>query len=177
MYSNLGAQRYREADINSMTKEKMIVLLYEKIISDLEAARRAIVEQDRVEMTRKVNHSQRIVLELRNALDHSIGGEISRNLESLYDYLFHEHLEILIDQSPEHIDNCLTVLEPLLAAWQQIPAGTGEKAQREQVNNQMSPADGPDPASEMETTPHPAEPAPTTADADRDRSGLLSVSA
>ena len=37
MYSNLGAQRYREADINSMTKEKMIVLLYEKIISDLEA--------------------------------------------------------------------------------------------------------------------------------------------
>ena len=128
-------------------------------------------------MTRKMNHSQRIVLELRNALDHSIGGDISRNLESLYDYLFHEHLEVLIDQSPEHIDNCLTVLKPLLAAWQQIPAGTGEKALREQGQAPAPISDGPDPASETTNGNHPSESVQTANDAERDRSGLLSVSA
>ena len=82
-------------------------------------------------MTKKINHSQRIVSELRGALDHSIGGEISLNLESLYDFLFHEHLEILLDQEEKHIDNCLQVLTPLLNAWRSIPTGTGEKAEKD----------------------------------------------
>ena len=174
-----GAQRYREADLGSMTKEKMIVLLYEKVVSDLQAARRAIVDDDRLEMVKRVNHSQRIIAELRNALDHSVGGEVSRNLESLYDYLFHEHLEILLDRSVERVDNCLTVIAPLLAAWRQIPAGTSAQASQEQVPGAPAGPTGPDPASpsrdDAESSPFEAgEPA---CGRNVDRSGLLSVSA
>ena len=114
MYHNMGIQRYREADANSMTKEKMILLLYEKVVSDLESAKIAIAGNDFVEMTRLVNHSQRIICELRGALDHSIGGEISRNLEALYDYMFQEHLQVILHQDPIHLDHCLRVLQPLL---------------------------------------------------------------
>jgi len=147
MYNNLGVQRYREADINSMTKEKMIVLLYEQVVSDLEAARRAIADGDRLEMTCRVNHSQRIIAELRGALDHSIGGDISRNLESLYDYLFHEHLQVLVDQDDGHIDNCIKVLTPLLEAWRRIPAGTGDNAARRQAQGLQPEPVGANPAS------------------------------
>jgi flagellar secretion chaperone FliS len=128
MYNNHGVQRYRETDINSMSKEKMIVLLYEKMQSDLVSAQKAIRSGDRVEMTKKINHSQRIVSELRGALDHSIGGEVSQNLESLYDFMFHEHLNVLVDQNEKHILNCLKVLDPLLEAWRKIPSGTADKA-------------------------------------------------
>lgn len=143
MYSNLGVQRYKEADINSMTKEKMIILLYEKVESDLVSAVAAVHQGDSIEMTRKVNHSQRIVCELRGALDHEIGGEISRNLESLYDYMFHEQLQVIIDRDPVHLDNCLRVLRPLLDSWRRIPAGTAEQTQRETTRNGPS---GPNPA-------------------------------
>ena len=81
-------------------------------------------------MADRISHSQRIIAELHTALDHAVGGEISRNLESLYDFLFVEHLAILVDQDPRHIDNCLTVLTPLLAAWRDIPPGTAEEAAR-----------------------------------------------
>ncbi len=96
MYGNSGIKQYQQTDICSMSKEKMIVLLYEKIVSDLNEALAAIDSGDRVAMTKRTNHSQRIVSELRNSLDHSIGGDISRNLESLYDYMFHQQGQELL---------------------------------------------------------------------------------
>jgi flagellar secretion chaperone FliS len=167
MYNNHGVQRYRETDINSMSKEKMIVLLYEKMQSDLMCAQKALRNDDRVEMTKKVNHSQRIVSELRGALDHSIGGEVSQNLDNLYDFMFHQHLEVLVDLNEVHLVNCLRVLEPLLQAWRQIPSGTAENAAREKTN----PTTGPDPAQEKLTQNE------STADQSGERTSILSVSA
>lgn len=155
MYTNSGVQTYRETDINSMSREKMIVLLYEKIVSDLNEARVAIERGDRVKMTERVNHSQRIISELRNALDHSIGGQISRNLESLYDFLFHQHLELLVDQDPAHIDNSLRVIAPLLDAWRSVPVGTGEQAARDQARGTLPPPPGPEPATELQGNASP----------------------
>jgi flagellar protein FliS len=122
-------QRYIEADIKSISPEKMLVLLYEKMANDLLEARLAIDANNRVRMADRITHSQQIITELRNALDHEIGGEISRNLEALYDFMFVEHLETLVDQDPAHIDNCLAVLSPLLAAWRQIPPGATDETQ------------------------------------------------
>lgn len=147
MYSNLGVQRYRETDLNSMSSEKMIVLLYERIVTDLQSARRALENDDRIEMIKQINHSQRIISELRSALDHSIGGEISRNLDSLYTFLFHEHLEILLDRDPVHLDNCLKVITPLLDAWSRIPNGTGDRAAQEKARGELNGQNGPEPAS------------------------------
>jgi len=167
MYNNHGVQRYRETDINSMSKEKMIVLLYEKMQSDLVCAQKALRSDDRVEMTKKINHSQRIVSELRSALDHSVGGEVAQNLDNLYDFMFHQHLEVLVDLNEVHIVNCLRVIEPLVQAWRQIPNGTAEKALKEKA----SPPAGPNPAIK--------EQVPTESPADQvgERTSILSVSA
>ena len=146
MYSNLGVQRYRETDITSMSSEKMIVLLYERVDRDLRSAKKAIEENNRIEMTKQINHSQRIISELRGALDHTIGGEISQNLDALYTYMFHEHLEVLLDRDSRHIDNCLNVLRPLLDAWRQIPTGTGERAAIDQARGLNGGPGGANPA-------------------------------
>jgi len=167
MYNNHGVQRYRETDINSMSKEKMIVLLYEKMQQDLICAQKALRADDRVEMTKKINHSQRIVSELRSALDHSIGGEVATNLDNLYDFMFHQHLEVLVDLNEVHIVNCLRVIEPLMKAWRQIPNGTAEKALREKV----TPKVGPKPAIKEQS------PADSSGDQVGERTSILSVSA
>jgi flagellar secretion chaperone FliS len=127
MYGNQGIRAYRETDIGSMSKEKMIVLLCEKMLEHFDAAGVAAEARDRREMTRRLNLAQRIVVELRNALNHEVGGEIARNLTSLYDFVFLEILSMLVDQDPLHVRNSRRVLEPLLASWRQIPPGTGER--------------------------------------------------
>jgi flagellar protein FliS len=136
--SHFGVKRYLETDINSISSEKLLVLLYEKMGDDLLEARKAIAEGNRIRMADRITHSQKIIDELRSALDHSIGGEISLNLESLYDYLFLEHLAVLLDQDVRHVDNCLAVMRPLLDAWRQIPAGTAEEAGRNHIAHSVS---------------------------------------
>jgi len=116
----MGVQRYLEADIQSISREKLLVLLYEKMGTDLLKARQAIADGDRITMADRISHSQQIIAELHSALDHTAGGEISHNLEALYDYLFAEHLAVLVDQDPKHVDHCLVVLKPLITAWREI---------------------------------------------------------
>jgi flagellar secretion chaperone FliS len=130
MYGNQGIRAYRETDISSMGEEKMIVLLYEKMIEHLQAAEDAARDKKRPEMTRRLNLAQRIVVELRNALDHTVGGDIARNLNSLYDFIFQEILSMILDQDSRHAAGCQRVLEPLLAAWRQIPPGTADRMRR-----------------------------------------------
>ncbi|MFT7700034.1 MAG: flagellar protein FliS [Candidatus Krumholzibacteriia bacterium] len=137
MYTRNGADAYQATNASTMSKEKIIVALYERMVSDLSEAGLAIKDGDRVKMTNRVNHSQQIVIELRNALDHEIGGEISRNLESLYDFLFQQHLQVIVDCDHSHIDNCLRTISPLLEAWRSIPVGTAERASRDHAQGKL----------------------------------------
>ncbi len=185
MYTRTGVEAYRTTDVHTMSREKMIVMLYEKIVSDLREAITAANEGNRLGMTKKLNHSQRIISELRNALDHSIGGDISRNLEALYDFMFHRHLQMLVDLDPKHAQDCLRVIDPLLESWRAIPVGTAEQAAREHARGELKTPGGADHASEnqpdVRQTTQKASPAtetPDEADSDAPKaSELVSVSA
>ncbi len=135
MYENVGIRRYQETNLGTMGKEKMIVMLYETLVLNMDSAKRALAEADQLTMVKHINQAQRIITELRGALDHAVGGEIARNLEALYDYLFHENLAVLVDKDPSHLENNRTVLIPLLDAWRRIPPGTAENSVREQTAN------------------------------------------
>jgi len=148
MYNRSGIDTYRQTDAHTMTREKLIVLLYEKITGHIKAAKASAADKDRLLMTKHLNKSQAIITDLRNALDHNIGGEITRNLESLYDFMFHEHLQMLVDLDPVHMKNCLYVVTPLLESWRKIPIGTGEQAARDLARGTLRPASGLNRASE-----------------------------
>jgi flagellar protein FliS len=145
-YSNQGALKYREADLGSMSPEKMVVLLYERILRDLEEGANALAAGDRRAFNDAVVHAQNIVSELRNALNHEIGGEITGNLDSLYDFIFQELLTALADQQELHLTTCRDVLSPLLGAWRQVPAGAGDEEIRRRARETES--SGADPAGE-----------------------------
>ncbi len=141
-----GIQAYRRTDLQTIGKEKLIVLLYEKMIEHLDAAADAAAD-DRPEMTRRLNLAQRIVTELQNALDHAVGGDIADNLAALYDFVFREILQMQVDRDPAHAVNCREVLSPLLDAWSAIPPGTGDRA--------LQPGSGTQPASAESGQPDP----------------------
>jgi len=162
MYDNsLNAQAYRQADLGSMSPEKMIVALYERIFRDLNDACSALDDGELAAYNTLVCHAQSIVTELRASLDHSIGGDIPGNLDALYDFVFHKLLLALADRDKAHLNACRTVLEPLLEAWRQVPAGAGEKEARRRVGNSTGTGVNPATADESADTVDPAAPAET----------------
>lgn len=140
MYYGNGTRCYRETDIGTMSPEKIIVMLYERAVRDLEQAREALARGQRGEVNRLVLHSQTIVAELRGALDHAAGGEVAANLDALYEWLFREHLALLSDPADRRLEDCVKVLTPLLEAWRAVPAAAAARTLE-------AAAAGPDPAS------------------------------
>ncbi len=134
MQSRQGVHAYRQTDLSTMSKEKLIVMLYQKLLEHLSVASER-ADGDRAEMARRLGLAQRIVSELRSALDHAVGGEVADNLAALYGYVFKEILAMQVDRDVQHAANCRQVLTPLLEAWRQIPPGTAERARR---NDQCS---------------------------------------
>jgi flagellar protein FliS len=146
MYDRTRVRNYQSTDIASMSREKLIVLLYEKAIRCLEQAETALASGNRTATVERLSRAQRIVTELRNALDHDIGGEVAGNLAAIYDYVVREILAVLVDRDPRHLGDCVRVLTPLLEAWRQVPCGTAER-ERSGPTAQPTGA-GPDPARE-----------------------------
>lgn len=75
---------------------------------------------DNHELAKKGEHIgklQDIVMELSNSLDFEVGGEVSQELASLYDFILHASTQanIKIDKTP--LIGCLNVLNTLYAAW------------------------------------------------------------
>ena len=55
MYEATSIRRYQETDVASMSQEKMITLLYEKMLACFEQAETALQRDDRITMVQRVN--------------------------------------------------------------------------------------------------------------------------
>jgi len=151
MYGNSGIRQYQQVSVETLTPERMIVMLYEGMFRFLESARRAIADGDIAGRTSGVQKAQAIISELKRSLNHDCGATFTNDLEALYNFAFNETVELLIDNDPVHIDNIHKALGPLHASWKALPEAmivdNGEKVQAADS--------GPDPASEpqKERTP------------------------
>jgi flagellar protein FliS len=134
-----GIESYQVNEVTSNGPEKTIALLYEAIQRHMMKALAAAEAKDYATRSHNLNAAQAIISELRSALDHEIGAEISQNLESLLEFMFSENLSYLVDQEPGHLENVLRVLAPLVRAWRQVPSGAAEKALQQPAPSRQEP--------------------------------------
>ena len=65
---------------------ELVKLLFQGLTDRVAAARNALEREDRMERANCVTGAQKILFGLRQTLDFEQGGELARNLDSLYDY-------------------------------------------------------------------------------------------
>jgi len=65
---------------------ELVKLLFQGLTDRVAAARNALARGDRMERANCVTRAQKILFGLRQTLDFEQGGELARNLDSLYDY-------------------------------------------------------------------------------------------
>lgn len=124
-YHNAAAA-YRRNAILTASPSKLIKLLYEGAITNLEKTR---IELGREESKRGVaagealGRAYGIIGELRSALDFKAGGDIARKLDTLYEYGLHELTSANVTRDPSHIDHTLKVMRTLKEGWDVVLAG------------------------------------------------------
>ena len=115
--NNYGAKAYHKTNICTASKEKILLMLYEGCIRNLKRCKQAMEQKNLAEKGIMLGKAQDIVVELTNSLNFEVGGELARQLESLYVFVFDTTTEANIDNDPQKIQSCINIMETLYSGW------------------------------------------------------------
>jgi flagellar secretion chaperone FliS len=114
---NNGHDAYLESRVLTADPIELINLLYQACTQAVREARRHLAEGRITDRSRQITKACDIVIELATSLDHERGGEISRRLALLYDYMLRRLLEANMQQSDAPLADVLGLLSTLSEAW------------------------------------------------------------
>ena len=113
--------RYLGDSVATASPQRILVMLYDRLVLDLERAEIALDSGDRVEAAAQIQHAQDIVFELRGSLKVE-AWEGGPRLASLYAWLLTELTTATVKGDRNRVQACLRVVEPLRDAWRQAAA-------------------------------------------------------
>jgi flagellar protein FliS len=115
MSYGLGA--YKKTSVETASKEQILLMLYQAAIKNCKKAIEAIEQKNLAKKGEYIGKLQDIVIELSNSLDFEVGGEVAKELASLYDYLLYASTQANIKIDKSHLEGCLKVLNTLYDGW------------------------------------------------------------
>ncbi len=110
-------QKYKTTSVQSASREKILLMLYEAAIRFTKLAIQAAEEKKIAERGTNIGRAYDIILELNNTLDHRVGGDISKNLEQLYMYVTDQYTQGNITGDAKYLRDALKILETLYDGW------------------------------------------------------------
>jgi flagellar protein FliS len=85
---------YREMEIHAASPHKLVVILFEHLVVNLERARIAMERNDIEMRVTSLRRARDIVTELLGTLDFEQGGALANQLADLYQYMLYELVDI-----------------------------------------------------------------------------------
>ncbi len=124
-YNNNPYAQYKNTQIQTATPGQLILLLYEGGIKFCKLAKLSIEDNNIMNANNYMIKTQDIISELMASLDVNKGGEIAKNLYSLYDYMLGKLVEANLQKSKEAIEEVQKLLEELRDSWKVAIKNTG----------------------------------------------------
>lgn len=115
MSYGLGA--YKKTSVQTASKEQILLMLYQAAIKNCKKAIESIDEKNIAKKGEYIGKMQDIVVELSNSLDFEVGGDVAKELASLYDYILYASTQANIKIEKAPLEGCLKVLNTLYEGW------------------------------------------------------------
>jgi flagellar protein FliS len=116
---NDAYKKYKQTSVQSASKEKILLMLYEAAIKFTKLAITATEKKDIAGRGYNIGRAFDIVNELNNSLNHEVGGDLSKNLEQLYMFITDQFVQANIAGNPKPLQDALRILEVLNTGWEQ----------------------------------------------------------
>lgn len=115
MSYGLGA--YKKTSVETASKEQILLMLYQAAIKNCKKGIEAIEQKNLAKKGEYIGKMQDIIVELSNSLDFEVGGDVAKELASLYDYILYSSTQANIKIEKSHLEGCLKVLNTLYDGW------------------------------------------------------------
>jgi len=114
------SQAYKAAAVSTVDQRRLIVMLYDGAIKFLTIATDKMEKGDAYEAHRNMIRGKSIIAELLASLNMEAGGEIARNLQRLYTYMFNELIEANLNRDIDRVNQVVELLKDLREGWHGI---------------------------------------------------------
>jgi len=111
---------YKKASVNTLDQNKLIIMLYDGAIKNATFAVDYMNSGDIEKVHNCLVKTKNIVTELMATLNMDNGGEIAKNLQSLYSYMFSQLIEANMEKKTEPVIVVIDLLKELRSAWLEI---------------------------------------------------------
>ncbi len=115
---NQYLRQYQKANIETASKEQILIMLYDGAIQFLNKAKIAMNAKEIENTHNNLMGAQRIIREFINTLDRDVAPQLADNLTSLYEYFIRRLIEANVKRKIEPIDEVLGYLKNLKATWE-----------------------------------------------------------
>ena len=122
---NSALSQYQSVNVSSgvedATPHRLIQMLMEGALDKIATAKGHMLQGDVAEKGRHISWGISIISGLQSSLDMDAGGEISVNLDDLYDYMVRRLGEAGAANDPAILDEITSLLIEVKSAWDVIP--------------------------------------------------------
>jgi flagellar protein FliS len=139
-YKN-ASSTYKETRVTTASQGQLIVMLYDEAVKQLNKAVELMTldktgkkDPGRIEtISKAILKAEEVITELMVSLDFEQGGDISKNLYSLYVWFNRELMEANISQDIHRILTVKDMLSDLRNVWNKVASEIKTEANREAV--------------------------------------------
>lgn len=121
---NMNAQaydQYRKTSVETVAPEKLLIMLYDAALKNINNAKNAIVQKDMNLAHQDIMKTEDIIIELMSSLN--MDYEISASLYSLYEYLLHQLAQANIKKDITILDEVNEFVLDLRNTWNEAMKG------------------------------------------------------
>lgn len=115
-------------DVASADPHKLTLMLMQGALDKMAYAKGCIERKDFAGRSEHLSRTTAILLNLRDTLDLSTGGEVADNLFALYDFMVQRLTDANMQNSLKIVDEVISLLSPIRDAWLQIPESAKQEA-------------------------------------------------
>ena len=118
--SKSSIDQYRKSAVSGASPLQLVIMLYDGALRFMEAGKHAMLKRDVFSQNENLTKAERIISELLSTLDMEQGGDVAKNLFSIYTYVYDKLVEANIEDKHELIDECSTILSELRESWVEL---------------------------------------------------------
>lgn len=120
MYGKSAPRAYHVNQVSTVSKQKLILLMYDGAIRFVNQAKEMATRGDIAGRGHYIGKAQKIVDELNGALDCNKGGEVANSLTKVYMELTRLLTDANISGNITSLNSALEMLNGIRSAWDQV---------------------------------------------------------
>ncbi len=116
---NRALATYKSMSVETASPGELVLMLYNESLRAMREASAAIDRKDIESTSSSLLKAQDIVTELQTSLNPSVGGDLAKSLDSMYEYVGNLLVESNVRKSQEPLQGAMRVMGELRDGWQE----------------------------------------------------------